>query len=80
MIAASDAELTNDEHMFIVIHQIEKEFPYPLFVKPAALGSSVGMTKVHSRQELTPALNLASEFVLGGLAQMALPGNPSLLR
>src|SRR5271156_5795091 len=27
----------------IITHQIEKEFPYPLFVKPATLGSSVGM-------------------------------------
>src|ERR1700686_1936597 len=34
----------------IITHQIEKEFPYPLFVKPATLGSSVGMSKVHSRQ------------------------------
>ncbi len=43
---------------------IEKKFKYPVFVKPAALGSSVGMTKVHSREELAPALNLASEFAL----------------
>ena len=47
-----------------VIHQIEKEFPYPVFVKPATLGSSVGMTKVHDRKELAPALNLASEFAM----------------
>ncbi|HJZ65573.1 MAG TPA: D-alanine--D-alanine ligase family protein [Candidatus Acidoferrum sp.] len=44
--------------------QIEKKFKYPVFVKPAALGSSVGMTKVHSREELAPALNLASEFAM----------------
>jgi D-alanine-D-alanine ligase len=43
---------------------IEKKFKYPVFVKPAALGSSVGMTKVHSREELAPALNLASEFAM----------------
>ncbi len=43
---------------------IEKEFVYPLFVKPATLGSSVGMTKVHSREELAPALNLAAEFAM----------------
>src|SRR5882724_5173173 len=43
---------------------IESEFEYPVFVKPAALGSSVGMTKVHSRAELAPALNLASEFAM----------------
>src|SRR5271154_5840851 len=44
-----------ERHENVVTHQIEKEFPYPLFVKPATLGSSVGMTKVHSRAELTPA-------------------------
>src|SRR5215813_647224 len=36
--------------------EIEKKFRYPVFVKPATLGSSVGMTKVHSRAELAPAL------------------------
>jgi D-alanine-D-alanine ligase len=43
---------------------IESKFKYPVFVKPAALGSSVGMTKVHSRAELASALNLASEFAM----------------
>jgi D-alanine-D-alanine ligase len=42
--------------------EIETKFKYPVFVKPAALGSSVGMTKVHNRAELAPALGLASEF------------------
>src|SRR5438445_12830403 len=44
--------------------QIENKFRYPLFVKPAALGSSVGMSKVQSRKELKPALDLASEFAM----------------
>jgi D-alanine-D-alanine ligase len=43
---------------------IEEKFAYPVFVKPATLGSSVGMTKAHSREELTPALNLAAEFAM----------------
>src|SRR5579862_1831614 len=43
---------------------VEKKFEYPVFVKPATLGSSVGMTKVHSREELAPALNLAAEFAM----------------
>ncbi len=43
---------------------VEAEFEYPVFVKPATLGSSVGMTKVHSRVELAPALNLAAEFAM----------------
>ena len=43
---------------------IERKFEYPIFVKPATLGSSVGMTKVHSREELATGLNLAAEFAM----------------
>jgi len=50
---------------------IEKKFKYPVFVKPATLGSSVGMTKVHSREELAPALNLAAEFAMKILVERA---------
>lgn len=42
--------------------EIERKFEYPVFVKPATLGSSVGMTKVHHTEELGPALDLASEY------------------
>jgi len=45
-----------------VRREIEKKFRYPVFVKPATLGSSVGMTKAHDRAELEQALNLAAEF------------------
>jgi len=41
---------------------IEAALKYPLFVKPANLGSSVGISKVHGRKELAPALNLAARF------------------
>jgi D-alanine-D-alanine ligase len=51
---------------------IEKKFEYPVFVKPATLGSSVGMTKVHSRAELEPALNLAAEFAMKILVERAM--------
>jgi D-alanine-D-alanine ligase len=40
---------------------IENPFGYPVFVKPARLGSSVGITKVHSEDELGPAVALARE-------------------
>jgi D-alanine-D-alanine ligase len=50
---------------------IEKEFKYPVFVKPATLGSSVGMTKVHSRAELGPALDLAAEFAMKIMVERA---------
>jgi D-alanine-D-alanine ligase len=51
---------------------VERKFKYPVFVKPATLGSSVGMTKVHSRDELAPALNLASEFAMKILVEKAM--------
>jgi D-alanine-D-alanine ligase len=38
------------------------DLPFPLFVKPANLGSSVGISKAHDQAELTAALALASEF------------------
>lgn len=41
---------------------IEKALTYPLFVKPANLGSSVGISKVHGRAELGPAMDLAAGF------------------
>jgi D-alanine-D-alanine ligase len=41
---------------------IEKGLKYPVFVKPANLGSSVGISKVHDRSELADAMNLAAEF------------------
>jgi D-alanine-D-alanine ligase len=34
-------------------------FDYPVFVKPARLGSSVGITRVRSAEELEPAVELA---------------------
>ncbi len=42
--------------------QIEKALAYPLFVKPANLGSSVGISKVHDRSELAAAMDLAASF------------------
>ena len=44
------------------IKHIEKNLTYPIFVKPANLGSSVGISKVHDRSELTPAMDLAASF------------------
>jgi D-alanine-D-alanine ligase len=44
------------------VTQIETVLKYPLFVKPANLGSSVGISKVHDRKELGPALNMAAKY------------------
>jgi D-alanine-D-alanine ligase len=38
---------------------LEHPFAYPVFVKPARLGSSVGISKVRSADELGPAVELA---------------------
>jgi len=45
-----------------VEEDIERELGYPCFVKPANLGSSVGVSKVHDRTELGPALRLAAAY------------------
>jgi len=44
------------------VTSIEAALRYPVFVKPANLGSSVGISKVHDRKELAPALTLAARF------------------
>ena len=41
---------------------IESQLDYPCFVKPANLGSSVGIAKVRSRQELEEALDNAASY------------------
>ena len=41
---------------------VEAKLSYPMFVKPANLGSSVGISKAHDRKELGPALTLAARF------------------
>ncbi len=47
---------------------------YPLFAKPAALGSSVGVTKVHEPAELRPALEEAFRFGRKALLEGAVEG------
>jgi D-alanine-D-alanine ligase len=44
------------------LRAIQKKFRFPVFVKPATLGSSVGMTKAHDAKELAAAMDLAAEF------------------
>src|SRR5215467_12856244 len=41
---------------------VESKLKYPLFVKPANLGSSVGISKAHDRKELGPAIETAAGF------------------
>ena len=39
-----------------------RRFGFPMFVKPANLGSSVGISKAHNRKELEAALELAGRY------------------
>ncbi|HLY99322.1 MAG TPA: D-alanine--D-alanine ligase [Candidatus Angelobacter sp.] len=45
-----------------VVREIERSLKYPVFVKPANLGSSVGISKARTRQELTPAIEMAAAY------------------
>ena len=65
---------------------IANPFGYPVFVKPARLGSSVGISKARSEEELEPAVALArrhdekvlvEEFVPGMEIEVAVLGNLS---
>jgi D-alanine-D-alanine ligase len=53
---------------------VEDRLDYPVFVKPANLGSSVGMTKAHDRAELGPALELAAAYDRKVIIEAASPG------
>jgi D-alanine-D-alanine ligase len=53
---------------------VESPFGYPVFVKPARLGSSVGITKVHSEEELAPAVALARRHDEKVIVEEFLPG------
>ena len=64
--------------------EVENPLGYPVFVKPARLGSSVGISKVHDESELGPAVALArrhdekvlvEEFVRGMEVECGVLGN-----
>jgi len=54
-----------------VLRAIKKKFRFPLFVKPATLGSSLGMTRVKAAHELGAAIDTAAEFALKILVEKA---------
>ncbi len=54
-----------------VLKSVAKKLKFPLFVKPAALGSSVGMSKVHKLKDLPAALDTASEYAQKILVEKA---------
>jgi D-alanine-D-alanine ligase len=67
---------------------IVERIPFPMFVKPANLGSSVGISKVRNREELETAVRLAAEYdrkvivergILGRELECAVLGNEAPL-
>ena len=77
-------EISN--HMEQVIVRLEEKFQYPMFVKPAGTGSSVGVSKASDRLALKNALIsaakydskiLVEEFINGREIEVAVMGNQS---
>ncbi len=58
---SDEDEKQTSERIEKIYEKIEKEIPYPCFVKPANAGSSVGITKAGNREELVDAIALAAE-------------------
>lgn len=66
------------------LDELEQRFAYPMFVKPAGTGSSVGVSKAADREGLTKALKhaasydskvLVEEFIHGREIEVAVLGN-----
>ena len=73
-----------EHHVDHVIAALEKKFSYPMFVKPAGTGSSVGVSKAADRTALESALHAAAkfdkkvlveEFIHGREIEVAVMGN-----
>jgi D-alanine-D-alanine ligase len=54
--------LLNKLFMKSVFDKIEKIINYPCFVKPANLGSSIGITKAYSKKELITGIEIAAKY------------------
>ena len=82
LVRSADAESRIDW----VLDQVEKKFSYPVFVKPAGTGSSVGVSKATNRMALENAIVkaaafdkkiLVEEFISGREVEVAVMGNDS---
>ncbi len=63
--------------------KVEKQvakLKYPVFVKPANLGSSVGISKAHNRKELGPAIEEAAKFDRKIVIEQGVGGNEDKAR
>ena len=73
-----------EEKMESIVAALEARFAYPMFVKPAGTGSSVGVSKAVNREKLKAALTAAAkfdskilveEFIRGREIEVAVLGN-----
>ncbi|MGE5591160.1 MAG: D-alanine--D-alanine ligase family protein [Bacillota bacterium] len=80
VVTRSECERTPEA----VAARVEGSFAYPVFVKPANAGSSVGVSKAKNREQLTAALDLAcrydrkvlvEEFINGREVECSVLGN-----
>jgi D-alanine-D-alanine ligase len=51
-----------DRHLDAEVERAERVAPYPLFTKPANLGSSVGVSKCHGRSDLVEGIMEAAQY------------------
>jgi D-alanine-D-alanine ligase len=56
-----------------IVADLEKRLAFPMFVKPANLGSSVGISKAKTDQELAQAMDHAFEFDRKAVIEAAVP-------
>jgi D-alanine-D-alanine ligase len=60
-------------HRDAIAGELERALGFPTFVKPANLGSSVGISKVKETAQLAPAIDLAAEFDRKIVIEAAVP-------
>jgi len=77
-------QFTCDDTNKYIISEIEKIFTYPVFVKPACLGSSVGVTKAYNKEQLLEGIKLCKkverkilveEYIVGRELECAVMGD-----
>ena len=62
------------------VEKLVGKLKYPVFVKPANLGSSVGISKAHNRKELGPAIEEAAKFDRKIVIEQGVGGNKDKAR
>jgi D-alanine-D-alanine ligase len=62
------------------VEKLVGKLKYPVFVKPANLGSSVGISKAHNKKELAPAIEEAAKFDRKIVIEQGVGGNKGKAR